>query len=494
MKKTDLKSKILLKQKKMKCEIKNCKYSAYWGENEKLISCINHKKENYINYFDQKCAECNAYVFYGLEIPTHCAIHKDEKHKKFGNRICRKCTKEAKFGDPGNLLALFCKEHSDDKIHIDVKHTYCKVCKVTRASFGDPSDRKPIVCAKKSCREEHYVNVVSKKCQEKLCNKDATWGKADSKGCTHCMEHGKLKGLVDKKNNTCIMCKKSQKSHGEKGGRAQYCSKCAKGPLVNLIAKEKCEFCDIKPTFGLIEEGKIRVCAEHRDKLPNCIDLKHLQCNYENCQRRAELGFVNSKITRCDKHPLVGQLKTPKKLCECGHQATFGSQKKPVHCEKCKKDNEFSVIYQACTHCGCIDILLNSLCENCKPVEKGCDEVKKYLDLNNQIYTRLNKLDEEITEFIFECDTHKIALEVFKKQKEHERILNDEKIIYISYNNGPYILNKESKNIVQGAKRLSNLMSTLKYWQKTEPKYLHSIVYMYFDEDDSRRWRREINL
>lgn len=234
------------------CKTLNCNNDAQCGQDQVLISCIDHMEENHTNYYDQSCTECSMYVLYGIkdEIPTHCSDHKSDNHVKFATRKCRKCTLNATFGYENDRVALFCATHKNDGIHVDVTHEKCEVCYKTRASYGDANEKIVRTCA--NCAKPGYVNLRVKRCQEPGCTTEATYGDFKLENTpTHCAPHGKSKGYTDLRNKSrlCKICNTKRGSFGLESDKIKlYCSTCAKNitkqtgqKFVNFNVKRKPE-------------------------------------------------------------------------------------------------------------------------------------------------------------------------------------------------------------------------------------------------------------
>lgn len=513
------------------CRELNCRHLAYCGENGKLLTCIDHKEDNYINYFDQKCENCNLYVTHGFKgkIPTHCEFHKLNKQIEFGSSRCRKCVSSASYGYLKDKKRLFCAKHRDKNEHVDVMHKFCEKCGNARACYGDPVKRQSLVCGNLDCREPHYVNLTAKKCEEFGCTVDASYGDPNGKSWTHCKKHGEPLGYaaVKNKNKKCNICCKTTKSYGlESDGIALYCSKCARtveGDFVDVLYK-KCH-CGIRATYGDSQTGKQTHCATHGIEI-GYIDLAHTQCNYDikKCDRRPTLGFPGSTLTRCNYHSLPGQLRKPNAKCACGERAIYGTKDQPLHCETCKQEGEIDLVYKNCNSCGLPDILnKDNLCEFCDPEVVKVrrllkqKEVKDYIDMflpSERLYFSYDtiidiRLGKERPDFMFECGTYRICLEVDEYQHkrhnyecicEQTRMLNifntnQKKTLFIRYNPDNYKLVKGRRTKpLEGIKRRENLVKMIQYWQEHEPEFYCSVIYMYFDEDDPKNWKIPINL
>lgn len=131
----------------------------------------------------------------------------------------------------------------------------CVICKVTRASFGLPSDKIPKYCS--SCK-----------------NND----------------------MIDLRHRKCIKCNIVSPNFGLPNQKRQYCANCKTDDMVDLL-HHKCIVCKIKnPSYGLPNEKPPRYCGSC--KTYDMIDLKHPKC-IECCQKQPVFGYLDGKKLCC---------------------------------------------------------------------------------------------------------------------------------------------------------------------------------------------------
>ena len=220
------------------------------------------------------------------------------------------------------------------------------------------------------------------------------------------------------------------------------------------------------------------------------------------------IGEVSSCCALCRKKKMV---KFPRKLCsvrDCRQFAIFGLSALRVHCERHAREGEFSLIQSECASCGLTEILnSDNLCDNCEPVRwkryvKRHETRVKYLLEQHQISFIQDcipngvECGRERPDFVIDCGTHKIIIEVDERQHEdrkceYVRMFNitqtfgGESIFWIRYN--PDSFKRDGKKIeVSQPKRESQLLKWIRLAQIRIPKNLAEVVHLFYDE-----WRNE---
>jgi hypothetical protein len=299
-------------------------------------------------------------------------------------------------------------------------------------------------------------------------------------------------------------------------------------------------------TYGFINQNK-RFCAKH--KLKNMIDLSHLMCIHENCELRANYGFKNSKaeycakhkeekmldlthslclinecinrssygkpgnkMTHCYKHKEPGMIKSSNARClelNCKNYAIFGLDKRLLHCELHKKENEINLIEQKCISCGLTMILdSNNKCEYCNPESFKTFRLAKQNNLMNYLDSiGLNGTSTDIIinngecglerpDRIYEKDDFILILECDKNQhKERQCFCEQIRMINVAQSFGgipvyfirwnPDIYKREDNNYESINKRyelVGNLIKSILNKRTLLPKdSLVSALYMFYD-------------
>jgi len=199
----------------------------------------------------------------------------------------------------------------------------------------------------------------------------------------------------------------------------------------------------------------------------------------------------------------------PSRKCkQCKDIATFG-HKIQMHCEKHKKNGENNLIEKLCSNCNMVNIFGdNGVCLYCDPdimkqkILSKQNIVKKLLDDNNFDYVYYDevinrKCGLERPDFVFDCNTHFIILEVDEDQHksrseecEITRMLNIpnsmmDPVIFIRYNPDIYKVN----GINQDISNYSRHQKLLEYIDRASTIDISTIgcinaIYLFYDEYD----------
>ena len=211
-------------------------------------------------------------------------------------------------------------------------------------------------------------------------------------------------------------------------------------------------------------------CLQHRDE-NTMINVAASRCE---CGTHAKYGYLGSQPETCSQCRKRNMVIFPRKRCEECRQdfAFFGpSVSKRIHCGLCRIESDRQFVDQRCITCGEVDVVSNEgVCCTCDPVNfylhnKAKElEVKAWLDANgihNYIWDR--RLDggectDRRPDFIFDCGTHKLILEVDEDQHESynpecelTRMMdlaqsNGIQTIFIRYNPDEYRVNGSRMN------------------------------------------------
>jgi hypothetical protein len=289
-----------------------------------------------------------------------------------------------------------CTEHVLPEM-IDAKHPRCGLdgC-LKQRNFALPG-QKALRCAK--CKDPDMIDVIHTHCEKPGCPFIASYG-TDGGKPTHCATHKALDAL-DVTHPKCIKpggCP-HQRTFGLEGGMALYCAVHKKDGMLNVVSR-KCneEGCPRIPYFGL-EKGTATHCDEH--KPPGAKNVVSRRCAEEGCPSvNPHFGPPGSKTsTHCSVHKLPGHV---------SHQAN------------------------PCSSCGLpYFIKKGALCRNCDPeVQRNKnlreEKVKTFLGArfpgleyrhDKGLPDRFCKEVKSRPDFLFDCDTHLVELEV--DQFEH---------------------------------------------------------------------------
>jgi hypothetical protein len=237
------------------------------------------------------------------------------------------------------------------------------------------------------------------------------------------------------------------------------------------------------------------------------IDIKNIKCH---CSKRAWFGTPGQSATSCAEHRTVGMIKYPKSRCvhpSCNNISIYGYTL-PLHCETHQKKDEYNLVERICENCKFLDILdRENHCSSCGDfkfrrvhLEKQ-KEVKSFLDTEKIKYESYDRVIDtscglERPDFLIDCDTHKVVLEVDENQHnsynpecEKARMINISQtigmpVIFIRYNPDKFkrVIKYDKKITKKYKKEL--LLKWIKHSFTLAPttgnEFLR-VVYLFFD-------------
>jgi hypothetical protein len=200
------------------------------------------------------------------------------------------------------------------------------------------------------------VNVSSKMCENKSCNKQPIFGFL-GQCAIYCAKH-KLENMVNVKHEYCnyIGCNKINPRYVLKDGTGKFCTTHKKENMINVKTK-LCVYtgCNITPLYNYIG-NKGLYCKTH--KLENMIDVESKKCEYNNCDTIPNFGISGGKIQYCSIHKTTLMIDLRNKKClfkDCGKQPHFGLiGEKPKYCASHKQINMIDLLYKKCKQNNCI--------------------------------------------------------------------------------------------------------------------------------------------
>ena len=359
---------------------------------ERKKRCANHLEGmiNYINLdFDshfcqvdyEECYEHatwgNEYNEYDIVIGIVCQWHKDTiddpvcaKRCICKDPRCKEKKTTASYGIPFTGKALYCSDHADKNIHMDVKGKMCEQCmydykmqyitirQITRATYGDKITRIKKHCA--GHKEPGEVDVVSKMCVK--CESRQPCFNYDGEypmycfGCKHpdminvsCKKCGEVNLITGRK---CIR----QAIYGYKFCTVEKCAEHKKFGMERLY-KKTCEHiygCGSEPTFGLAGQ-RYTHCAKHKDDIPGLIS-KNNKCIEPGCGYYAMRGLPGCGRTHCETHakhiPKLEKKRQPCSSENCIKTATHGYTSK-TYCINHAKNDMKDLIHTECNIKDC---------------------------------------------------------------------------------------------------------------------------------------------
>jgi len=470
--------------KNKRCEENGCNIQASYGykKNKKVLRCATHKLKNMVDLVSRLCtySECSINATFGKVNgkPTRCFTHKDKNMINLKKKICifNKCKIGASFGYEGEK-STHCEKHKTKNM-ISFYKIKCAfmTCNIS-PSFGYEL-KKPLYCVKH--KEEDMVDVVSKKCEFPQCSINASFG---IKKRRFCKEHA-LSSMINLSSKYCIF-----------------------------------EDCTTTACFNYPNKKSPTHCAKHKEF--DMIDITKRYCS--KCRSQTRYGIPGNLSTKCAVHKLPGMIRFPTRRCvinRCKNIAIYGLTEQK-HCEMHKEKNEYNLVENECKSCGLLMILSeNQLCGYCDPtmiknhILHKQRIVKKFLDDQNIKYTAYDKTIEscgrERPDFLFDCGTHYVILEVDEHQHNlanyNKDNLNCEtirmrniaeslgmKTVFIRYNPDKFKTNSEVHNPTTNY-RHKILSQCLKSFINKKYNKLHilTVVKLFYDNCKPNRPRISI--
>lgn len=288
--------------------------------------------------FFKKCDKKPHFLIPG----TNTLLCKDHRTEDFKITLKKCFVKECNtlpsyINDEGNK---FCSEHSTkNMINLKKKCSFpnCPIIPI----FGDPKNKTLKFC--RQHKSDTMVNIISKLCENEICNKRPSYGFPESKIAQFCKDHIK-EGMVDVTHPKCEStgCPKLP-TFGIPGTKIANFCKEHKSEIMMDIKSKKCIYpgCDKQPSFGKKETKVVEFCAEH--KTEDMVDLKSKKCNEEGCPKMPNYGYKdNKKIMWCKEHKKEDMIDIKHIMCHCGSRASYGKLfQQKLHCALHKNNNEF---------------------------------------------------------------------------------------------------------------------------------------------------------
>lgn len=509
------------------CQNLNCSKRASFnieGQSTSLY-CSIHKGPGMVNVRHRKCiiSNCNTqplFNFYGSKKGLYCAKHKKDDMINVVSNICKcpNCKKHATFNNSNKKSGLYCSNHKQpNMVCVTKKKCVFNDCNVT-PYFNSLGNTVGLYCSKH--KKPGMIDVKHKKCKFDGCETIPYFNYNGNSRGLYCSKH-KKPGMIDVKHKKCVIknCNIQPLFNNPNCSKGLYCSKHKLSGMINI--NKKCTYvgCNNQPHFN--EKGKTNglYCSKH--KKPKMIDVKHKFCI---CKTRAHFGFIGEQPSRCSKHKEPNMIINPRIKCkqkDCDYFASYGLKLNlQEFCVDHAPNSYMCLTNRTCKNADkdpiCIKIdVLNSkgLCRECDPADhfkfrkKAKEEqVKQWLDCSeHNDYITYDKTHPEFSEcfgkkyrpdFLFDCATHYVVLEVDENQHRGKTYECDQKrmcdiaqslgmhTIFIRYNPDAY-KTKGNKYNPSSTKRKEYLMKVIDYCKKEIPMpetcYLR-LTKLYFDE------------
>ena len=548
-----------------KCEKCNKVRASFGLQGGKPIYCKKCIPKNnntkYINVRGKKCKKCEKYACFGklgTKKREYCKTHAPDDYINVVSKKCQYiegCANEAKYSEKTGDKPIYCPEHAPENYVTSRPNRLCKFngCTIS-ASFGLQKS-KPEYC-KKHRPSDEYINCKTPVCKFEGCAFFAMYGKTGKK--EWCTKHAP-EGCTNYSYKRCkfLGCDKYP-SFGLKNGIEEYCKKhrpsdeyvnvktpickypnckisanySKKGTTVKEYCKTHCpegyehvgrkclhEGCTTVPKFAKKGSEKGEYCKRHKPS-NEYIDVVTRSCSHENCNKKRIYGYPGNTPEYCGEHKQPGTKTNPKTKCiVCKKNIALYGYTNATHCEEHKVSDHIDLVQKNCKSCNLPDILnKDGLCDVCNPeafnrarlakqktVKNYFDHVGlKYIGYDQQIDH--GDCGKERPDFLFDCNTHFIVLEVDEHQHEDRNCLCEQtrminigeslglKTIFIRWNPDKYkpINGRRQEKLQTRLEMLQHVIEKLSKISFTDGVIYCS--YMFFDNDEPEKWLEPIKL
>ncbi len=514
--------------------------------------CLLCKEKDAIDVKNKRC-QCgrSAGPIFGLKedgIPHWCSLCRilgaiDVVHRRC---ICG-LNVNPLFNFAGEKQGIYCSQCKVEGC-VNVVHAMCK-CGEAVPHFIAPGDDKPLYCSK--CAGSDTIdNRVQKSC--KLCpNKGPRYNLPGEKIGIYCIQC-KNDECIDVTRKRCE-CGKAIASMAIQGGKKKYCKNCPSRPaeavffpdakscvckkgkaLYRKPGEKSRSFCVLCRPDDFEDPRALCVCKSTQPsfKMPNdefftyCSKCrpyksvgKYIQCV---CGKNAYYGNPGERETCCFQCKSVHMIRKPRKRClvgKCKDFAVFG-QTKRMRCEEHKHEGDVNLVEERCTSCGLLGLLNgDNQCITCKPsvfnefIKKHELRIKSLLDANGFKYASHDKIangvdcGKERPDFVFDCGTHIVILEVDEDQHsgyqclcEQTRMINitqgfgGMRIFWIRFNPDSFKLPDGTNSNITNNAREKHLLEWVKYAQERVPKNLGEVVYLFYNKCENKTGPDQIQV
>lgn len=406
--------------------------------------------------------------------------------------ICKDkdCKKNATFGIKGKG-AVACKKHKTDEM-VDVVSQRCIDCKDKQPTYNYDGEKHKYC---KDCKKDGMIDVKNKKCI-KCKKKQCCYNYKHATVADYCIDC-KTDDMIDVKNKKCIECKKSQPSFNFEGEPPQYCGKCKKEGMINLVEKRICIKCNkTQASFGFPGEDRTHCASCKEEGMVDLSKIKCVKCNLIT----PHFGYENEKPQCCFNCKEEDMKNVTSKRCKTDLCETLISN--PLyegHCAYC-----FSNLFPN-----------SKVVKNFRTKERFVvDYIKKMFPDHMWLFDRIIKegISRRRPDIYLDLGSYIIIIEIdefqhrrYDKSCDNERLMElslDAKhkpIIFIRFNPDRYVnknrevikscfsINKETgltkindKNMWE--ERLSKLTERINYWMENKTEKTIEIDHLFYDE------------
>ena len=225
-------------------------------------------------------------------------------------------------------------------------------CNIKKACFNYIGLKPGILCFKH--KEKNMVNIYSKICIEKNCDKIAYFNNDGYKKPIYCKKHKtkEMRNTLSSEHCQFKGCKVVKAVFNFPDVKhCKLCSKHKEPGMIDVISK-KCEFknCYITPHFNYEGLSK-KFCLLH--KLENMVDVTHLKCLL--CSKRPTYNYIDEIPIFCFKHKLENMVNVISKKCkDCSKIPSFNyKDQSPEYCFDHKLENMVNTRDSKCIKKNC---------------------------------------------------------------------------------------------------------------------------------------------
>ena len=525
------------------CQNKDCKTRAIFnnkGQNQGKF-CSKHKLPKMIDVIHKKCIfdGCNKQPTFnkkGGKKALFCFYHKEDKMISVRNlnKICvfSGCTTRASFNYDGETKGICCSKHkAHEMVNVIDKKCIYKGCN-KRPSFNKKGKTAAIYCFYH--KEDKMISVrnLNKICVFSGCTTRASFNNNGETRAMYCSVHKKnnMHNVLEKRICSNIDCKK-RGNYKDDNGKLYCFAHKQENHILKNSRKCKKHNCNKFASFNSEGENNPLYCKYH--KIIGMIDICSRICDENKCKIQAHFGYVGESPTKCVAHKCENMIYDPRRRCKqtsCNYFASYGLKPNcQEYCPDHAPEKYICLTNRKCKNAGkdpiCLEIdILNDkgLCRECDPSDyfkfrkKAKEElVKQWLDCSeHNDYITYDKSHPEFSEcfgkkyrpdFLFDCATHYVILEVDENQHKSKPYECDLKrmcdiaqslgmhTIFIRYNPNSYRTNG-IKYEPSDTKRKDYLMRVINYCKKEIPIedtcYLRTTK-LYFDNFSESNFKLE---
>lgn len=276
---------------------------------------------------DYEGRQCLNHSYYGIidfkremVVPLFCPKHLQIGTNVFGGQnvilltghLClawnfkefRPCSQKATFCNPSDGHRLYCSDHAPNFFY-RTKHTLCSEphCDVT-ASFGPPTELKPLVHCRSHKLVSEICHVFGRKCDGAM-------------NCSSPLTHGYLTD-----------------------GIRRRCFLHADSDMQRMQQSNLCITCGIRASFGLPDTSSCLYCSGCNPNRSIYVRLYGYDCIHEDCNKNASFAYPTDGVKNyCAEHyPVPRETKTSKLCIHCKVEKAYFNlpeERIPFYCENC---------------------------------------------------------------------------------------------------------------------------------------------------------------